>query len=125
MLPSIGHICRTNTLAYEKVTLVMVHKAVISTLGIGWALLASAQPLPSSEDGAPSLADEPVAERSALWTAVRAQQHESDTAPAVRRLSSSERLELREQIRRAAAGQTQAQHIATTPLSQPQMPAGR
>ena len=108
--------------------LLMASKATISLLGAGWAVCAWAQPLSESAAKPLSLTGETLAQRSAIWTAVHSLQRGSvsESAPALRRLSPTERLELREQIRRAAAGESFTQHVSESPLPQPQLlPVGQ
>ena len=108
--------------------LVMAFKATISLIGAGWAFCAWAQPLAGNAAKPLLPAGEALAQRSALWTAVHTLHREplGESAPALRRLSPDERLQLREQIRRAAAGESKAQPISENSLPRPQLlPAGQ
>lgn len=119
MLPLLGHLCRTNTPTYENVTLLMAFKATISLLGVGWAFCSWAQPLADNASKVlPSRVDASV-QRSALWTAVQSLQREplSESASVLRRLTPDERLQLREQIRRAAAGESQVHQVSEGALT--------
>lgn len=102
----------------------MVLRATISFVGIGLACCAWAQPLPvKGELGAASAA--PEAQRSAIWMAVHAQHSEASSAQAARRLTPSQRMELREQIRRAAADEFSDAQDTDHRLARPQLlPAG-
>ncbi len=90
-------------------------KLTLWTCGAGLSLLASALAAPPG-DGAPDVAttlpepagkvpDAASAVRSSLWLAVDAQRrgHEAAAPEAQRQLGTEQRLELREQVRRAAA----------------------
>ncbi|MBY4595284.1 hypothetical protein [Ottowia caeni] len=101
----------------------MASKAIISLLGAGWAVCAWAQPLTENAAKPLSSTGETLAQRSAIWTAVHSLQRGSlgESAPALRRLSPTERLELREQIRRAAAGESFTPDVSEGRLPQPQL----
>lgn len=88
--------------------------SLISLFSVGWAFCACAQPLVHSTANVAPSAGEASVQRSALWTAVHSLYRESHSEPASasRRLSPNERLELREQIRRAAAGELQAEPVS-------------
>ncbi len=124
MLPMLRHLCRTNTPLCENVTLLMAFKATISLLGVGWACCSWAQPLTDNAARILSSTGEVSVQRSALWTAVHALHREpsGDSASVSRRLSPNERIELREQIRRAALGEPHAQQVSGDGLARPQEP---
>lgn len=123
MLPMLGHLCRTNTPIYENVTLLMAFKATISLLCVGWAFCSWAQPLADNASKILPSRIEASVQRSALWTAVQSLQRESpsESASVLRRLTPEERLQLREQIRRAAAGEPQADQVSESALTRTQV----
>lgn len=133
-MPAFGHFCRTNTCPCAKVVFVMlmVSKTAIFFLGTT-ALLKGvwAQPVGEGvEQGrAPSVGaaaryqaapqSEPL-KRSALRTVIQTQREAGGESPMVeRRLTPAERLELRDQVRRAAGQAEPNNNMAGSRLAGP------